>query len=287
MELYWEKTREKDMKISLLRLLGLCAACMIIVDAGSYYQASAVHAGLGQGYILAALVELFLAITISVRLKGILANLIVCLLTSLLFLLAVTASTVTTALPAWEKINSIQTKDRMAIILNDGLDQEKKNTTYMRENRQSTNLAIAVKSQRRQRAKLVEVISTATKSELHYWVHFVIAIGLKITLQLANLWLFWLAGYYQRQQLINAETFKNQVLTQENEALTDSKEVLTETSKPSTLKTLIQNPKKLMKQFSLTPKLIADELGISRSAVSNVVNHYSSVMRYLLQLEKA
>jgi len=328
------------MKIISLRALGILAAALIVVDAGSFYQTDATYAGLGQGYILAALVELFLAITISIRLKGFLNNLIICSLTLFLFLLAVTASTVTMALPAWEKINNIQTNDQMVDVLADGLAQEKQNATYMRNNKQSTNLAIAVKSQRKERAKLVDMLSTSSETELRYWVHFFIAIGLKLTLQLTNLWLFWLAGYYQRQlvtektvkvstvtekaltdepealtETVKALTLNGKALTEEPEALTEKgvaltpekealtdkaealtptvkalteePEALTETVQPLTPKTVVLSPKAIMKKLSLTPKIIADELGISRSIVSIVVNHYPPVMKHLLQQEKA
>ncbi len=289
------------MKILSLRTLGLFAAALIVVDAGSFYQSGATYPGWHQGYIQAGLIELFLAITISVKLKGRLANLIINLLTVLLFAQAVTVSAVTTALPAWEKITSSRNGDQVAAVLANGLSQEKKNTAYMRTNKQSTNLAIAVKAQRKDRAKLVSVLSSATESELRFWVQLITAIVLKITLQFVNLWLFWLAGYYRRQPstepltepvealtpVEEVSTVKTQVLTPEPEALTEEKKVLTEETPPSTQKTVVLSPKTIMKKLSLTPSTLADELQISRSIVSSVVNHYNPIMKHLLSMAKA
>lgn len=288
----------KTTKIFLLRLLGLSAAALIVLDAGSFYQSGATYPGWHQGYVMAGLVELFLAITISIRLKGKLANTIINFLTVLLFVQAVTVSAITTALPAWETITKIKTGDQVATVLADGLAQEKQNAAYMRKNKQSTNLAIAVKAVRKERAKLVQLLSGATESELKFWIQLTTAIALKLTLQLVNLWLFWLAGYYRREVstevLTEMSTAKEQPLTAQAEVLTPIPESSTEDPAPSTKeqkpltpKTIILSPKGLMDKLSLTPATLANSLGMSRSTVSTVVNNYRPIITHLMQQTKA
>ncbi len=289
----------KTMKITLLRFLGLTAAALIVLDAGKFYQGGAAYGDWYQGYIQAGLVELFLAITISVKLKkGRLGNLIINFLTVLLFVQAVTVSAITTALPAWETITKIKAGDQVTAVLADGLVQEKQNAAYMRTNKQSTNLAIAVKAQRKERAKLVELLSSTTESELKFWIQLGTAIALKLTLQLVNLWLFWLAGYYRREAstevLTEMSTAKEQPLTTQAEVLTQQPESSTEDPAPSTKeqkpltpKTIILSPKGLMDKLSLTPATLANSLGMSRSTVSTVVNNYRPIITHLMQQTKA
>lgn len=284
----------KKTKIFLLRMMGLIAAALIVLDAGSFYQDGVAYESWYQGYVQAGLVELFLAITISVRLKGKLANTIINFLTVLLFVQAVTVSAITTALPAWETITKIKTGDQVASVLADGLAQEKQNAAYMRKNKQSTNLAIAVKAQRKERAKLVELLAGSTESELKFWIQLGTAIALKLTLQLVNLWLFWLAGYYRREALTQAYTEEvpaltpeAKVLTQDETPLTEKDKAFTDERKPLTPKTVVVSPKTIMDKLGLTPSGIADSLGVSRTIVSNVVNHYNPVMKHLMGLAKA
>lgn len=277
------------MKTIALRILGVLAAALIVVDAGAWYQQSAAYGEYGQGYVQAALIEIFLALAISVKLNTRLANLAINLLTVLLFSLAVSVSALQTALPAWDKIADIDRDTRIAVVLSDGLSQEKANAAYMRENKQSTNLALTTRSQRKERSQLVTILERS-ESDIRFWAGLLAGIALKVTLQLTNLWIFWLAGRMRRDALVLKGV--DSVLTPAEDVLTVQAEVSTgveieEESVDSALTLenetvdVVSTPKKLMDTLELNPTELAKLSGLPRSVVSAIVNHYDTLMQCL------
>jgi len=296
------------MKIVSLRVLGVFAAALIVVDGGAWYQQGAVYAEYGQGYLQAALVEIFLALAISVKLNSRLANLAINLLTVLLFGLAVSVSALQTALPHWDKISTIERDERIAEVLSDGINQDNANASYMRNHIQSTNLALTTRNQRKERTQLVNVLQQS-ESDVRFWAGLIAAIALKVVLQLTNLWVFWLAGRLGRENLavstveeeklsgvdtvstVEPEVSKSvdvvstlspKVLTGVDGISTREEEVLTLSDEPVDR---VSTPKTLMDELGLSQTELAKMSGLPRSVISAVVNHYETVMLYLRTVE--
>ncbi len=101
---------------------------------------------------------------------------------------------------------------------------------------------------------------------------------------------FLAAGFYSRlrtaalsTESVNVSTVFEKVSTPEAKISMDNKQQSTPVSKVSTPEPITINPKKIMKNLSLSQSAIADDLGISRTAVSAVINHYGPIIRHLLR----
>ena len=245
----------------------------MVLDAGKYYQEVAPYAGYGQGYFLAALVEVFLAVTITIRLKNsFFGNVLVNFLTVFLFIQAVSVSALQTALPAWQEISRIEASERLAATLAGGLEQEAANARYMRQNRQHANLALTARAQRSERRQLAKTLSNI-QSDLEYWLRLLSALLLKLTLQSVNLFMFWYAGRLQREAA--DETIVDTPV--EAATLAGPMNTAQEPVEPHPVTDL----RSLIRDLKLTPTRIAVALDLSRPAVSAVVNHYAKVVQYL------